>query len=48
MDKQQGLWVNSVFLLALYSKHKGKDRLLQHFLALYEAAKANALSYSTK
>jgi hypothetical protein len=47
-DKQQSLWVDSVFLLALYGEHEGEDGLLQHFLASYDAAKASALAHGTE
>jgi hypothetical protein len=47
-DKQQSLWVDSVFLPALYGEYEGEDGLLQHFPGSYETAKANALSHSTE
>ena len=47
-DEQQSLWVDSVFLPALYGEHEGEDGLLQHFPASYEAAKANALAHGTE
>jgi hypothetical protein len=47
-DKQQSLWVDSVFLPALYGEYEGEDRLLQHFPGSYETAKANALSHGTE
>jgi hypothetical protein len=47
-DKQQSLWVDGVFLPALYGEHRGEDGLLQHFLASYEAAKASALAHGTE
>jgi hypothetical protein len=47
-DEQQDLWLDGVFLPALYAEHKGEDGLLQHFLASYKTAKANALSHSTE
>jgi hypothetical protein len=47
-NEQQSDWVDRVFLPGLYAKHNSEDGLLQHFPALYNAAKATALSYSTK
>jgi hypothetical protein len=47
-DDQLSLWVDGVFLPALYAEHEGEDRLLQHFPASYAVAKANALSHGTE
>lgn len=47
-DQQQSLWVDGVFLPALYEEYKGEDGLLQDFPASYEAAKANALAHGTE
>src|SRR5580700_1687040 len=47
-DDQLSLWVDGVFLPALYAEHEGEDGLLQHFPASYAVAKANALSHGTE
>jgi hypothetical protein len=47
-NDQQRLWLNSVFLPALYAEHKGQDGVLQHFPTSYRVAQANALSHSTE
>jgi hypothetical protein len=47
-DDLQGLWVDGIFLPALYRAHEGEDGLLQHFPASYAVAQANALSHGTE
>jgi hypothetical protein len=34
-DEQQDLWLDGVFLPALYTEHEGEDKLLQHFPTSY-------------
>jgi hypothetical protein len=47
-NDEQRLWLNGVFLPALYAEHKGQDGVLQHFPTSYRVAQANALSHGTE
>jgi hypothetical protein len=47
-DDLQSLWLDSLFLLALYAKHEGKEGLLQPFPTSHEIAQANAFSHTAK
>ena len=44
----QSLWLDGLFLPALYRAHEGEDGLLQHFPASYAVAQANAISHSAE
>jgi hypothetical protein len=47
-DDQQSLWLDGLFLPALYAEHKGEDGLLHPFPTSHKVAQANAFSHSAE
>lgn len=47
-DDLQSLWLDGLFLPALYAEHEGEDGLLHPFPTSHKAAQANAFSHSAE
>ena len=46
--EQERLWMDGLFLPAVYAEHQGEDGTLQHLPASYDAAKAATLAQGTE